>query len=277
MNPGISNNHPSIQYYNSDYPSPGGAFPENFDATTEYQGIAADLDRYIQLAAESGGPILELCCGTGRVVLPLARAGHRITGVDISAGMLSQLHEALQNEPSDVRDRVSVVEQDITRLSLPGPSFRMAVLAFNSLLCIPDFDAQQAALHAAFRHLEPNGMLVIDIVNPLCLKFEGESVPTPFFTRRNTRTGNRYTRFAMMGQVEADQKQRLHGWYDEMDAEGVVRRTEYSLYWRPIFRYEMELMLRLAGLVIVGIEGGHHREPFEARSPRMLIRAIRPA
>jgi hypothetical protein len=79
----------------------------------------------------------------------------------------------------------------------------------------------------------------------------------------------------MMGPMETDQKQRLHGWYDEITPAGVVRRRPYSLYWRPIFRYEIELMLRLAGLNIVQIEGGHKQEPFTAESLRMFIVAAK--
>ncbi|HSE40124.1 MAG TPA: hypothetical protein VLH08_05110, partial [Acidobacteriota bacterium] len=91
------------------------------------------------------------------------------------------------------------------------------------------------------------------------------------FTRKNRITGNTYTRFAMMGAFDADQKQRLYGWYDEIFPDGTVKRQHYSLFWRPIFRFEIELMLRDAGFELISIEGGHRKEPFTAQSPRMFI------
>ncbi|MCI0605505.1 methyltransferase domain-containing protein [bacterium] len=274
MNPGLENNHTSIYYYDSDYPSPFDTlFPENFDAITEYQGLAFDIERYRELAKITGGPVLELCCGTGRVAIPLARDGFGITGVDISPAMLQKFKIALENEEAAVRSRVTLVEQDITRLSLTEKRFKTCIIAFNSLLCIPDFEQQCAVLHSAASHLAADGRLLIDIVNPLQLDLEGDPVPKPFFTRRDRSTGNTYTRFFITGPFETDHKQKLSGWYDEITPEGFVKRRQYSLYWRPIFRFEIELMLREAGLRLLQIEGGHRKEPYTAQSPRMFLTA----
>ena len=269
MNAGISSDHPSIHYYDSDYPSPDGLYPENFDSVTEYQGLAHDLARYREIAVHTGDPILELCCGTGRVAIPLAKDGHRVTAVDISTGMLAQLRE------KEISGRITILEQDITNLSLETRNFSLAIFAFNSLLCIPDFQKQFDALEAVSAHLRPGGLLLIDAVNPLKLNLYGDPAPKPFFTRKNPHNGNTYTRFATMGPLESDQRQRLYGWYDEIDSAGIVHRQNYSLYWRPIFRYEMELMLKQAGFAITEIHGGHRNEPFTAESPRMFIHATK--
>jgi SAM-dependent methyltransferase len=276
MNPGLADDHSSILYYDGDYPSPyTSRFPENFDATTELQGLAHDIDRFREIARDTGGPILELCCGTGRVAIPLARDGHGVTGVDISSGMLARCRENLAQEPAEVRARIGLVEQDITALALPRRDFRFAFCAFNSLLCIPSFAGQSRALEAVAAHLPPGALLALDLVNPLQLKIDGDPVAKPFFTRRNPVTGNLYTRFAMMDPFDAEHRQRLHGWYDEIEPDGRVRRTHYSLYWRPIFRYEAELMLERAGFRIEALEGGHQKEPYTAQSPKMFILARR--
>lgn len=268
--------HPSITYYDSDYPSPitATSYPENFDGTTEYQGIAKDLVRYEEIACNIGGPVLELCCGTGRVLIPLARRGMNVVGVDVSSGMLEGARINLAREDSEVASRIELVEQDVTTLSLGSRRFRLAICAFNSLLCIVDFDAQLRVLERARAHLEEGGLLVLDIVNPLDLDLRGSSLPKAFFTRRNPHTGNRYTRFSMSDPIDEKQRQRLHGWYDEIDPDGVVHRTFYSMHWRPIFRYEIELMLRQSGFRLTAIEGGHAKEPFTASSPSMFIQAV---
>ncbi|MCI0617529.1 class I SAM-dependent methyltransferase [bacterium] len=276
MNAGIGPNDPSIYYYDSDYPSPFDTlFPKNFDETTEFQGIAFDLERYRELVTEQGGPVLELGCGTGRVAIPLARQGFEVTGVDLSPAMLARFKLALDQESQEVANRIRLIEQDVTRLDL-GNRFNIGIFAFNSLLCITDFYDQCAALRSVAHHLNARAKLLIDIVNPLKLKIQGDPDPKPFYTRKDRNSGNIYTRFAMVGPFETDHRQQLYGWYDEINPEGFVKRRFYALYWRPIFRFEIELMLREAGLEILQIEGGHRKEPYTSQSPRMFIIAQKP-
>lgn len=276
MNPDLASDHVSIQFYDGDYPSThASVFPENCDETLAFQGIANDLDRYLELATAANGPVLDLCCGTGRVTVPIARAGYQCTAVDMNDGMLRRLRETLLGEADETRQRVTVVEQDISRLNLPDRSFRLAICAFNSLLCIPSLEGQRAALRSAAAHLGPDGRLALDVINPLSLTLAGDLVPKPFFTRRNPASGNMYTRFAASDAIDAEQRQRLHGWYDEVASDGTLRRFAYSLHWRPIFRFELELLLELCGLAIVSLEGGHQKEPFESKSPRMFVVARR--
>jgi SAM-dependent methyltransferase len=277
MNANLPDSHASIQYYDSDYPGEAiSPFPENFDAVTATQGLSHDVQRYLELAGEAGGPVLELCCGTGRVAIPLARAGREVVGVDLSQAMLDRFRRNLEREDEATAARVELIRQDVTRLALER-AFPLVVMAFNSLLCITSFAGQRAALSAAARHLAPGGRIALDLMNPLILPQQGDPVPKPFFTRRHADTGNFYTRFAAMGPFAADQVQELFGWYDEIGADGTLRRTPYSLHWRPIFRYEIELMLEQAGLRLEAVEGGHLKEPFSAQSPKMFVLARRPA
>ena len=274
MNADSDSTNSSVHYYDGDYPSSEFSdYPENFDEITIYQGLAFDVARYKEIASETGGPILELCCGTGRVAIPLAREEFDVTAVDISGGMLERFGANLAREEEGVRARTKLVRQDVTRLALEEKGFRLAVIAFNSLLCIPEFRGQLDALRSVSEHLAPAGLLVVDIVNPLNLKIHGDETPKPFFTRKNPHNGNVYTRFAMADAFDENHRQRMHGWYDELDPDGTVRRRPYSVYWRPIFRFEIELMLERTGFELIKIEGGHLREPYAAQSPRMLIQA----
>jgi ubiquinone/menaquinone biosynthesis C-methylase UbiE len=265
-----------LRYYDADYPSEGhGRFPENFDETTRYQGLMHDVARYREIVRDRPGPVLELCCGTGRVAIPLANDGHQVTGVDISTELLRQLRANVDRIDATLLSRLTLVEANVTELDLPKRSFRTAIIAFNSLLCIADFDAQRRVLSRVCEHLSDDGVLVLDIVNPLRLAIQGDPVPKPFFTRREPHSGNRYTRFAMVDALDERHVQRLHGWYDETLADGTVRRSAYATTWRPIHRYEIQLMLEEAGLSLVSIEGGHLRERFTAQSPRMFIQAAK--
>src|SRR4051794_19841422 len=112
MNGEADSSNVAVYYYNGDYPSPDiSPFPENFDEVTKYQGLAFDVARYREIAAESGGPVLELCCGTGRVAIPLAREGFDVTAVDISSGMLEGFESNLQREDPTTRARIKLVRQ----------------------------------------------------------------------------------------------------------------------------------------------------------------------
>jgi SAM-dependent methyltransferase len=259
MNGNLPASHPSVDYYDSDYPGIGtSVHDENLDDVLERQGLAYDIERYSGLARETSGQILELCCGTGRVAIPLARIGARVVAVDISEAMLNRFR------------------QKITQLDLGPSRFELAIVSFNSLLLLTTRREQQTALAGVARHLEPGGRLAIDVVNPLALPLDGDPNPKPFFTRRHPNRNRLYTRFAAMGPMGPDQRQRLYGWYDELDEQGRVLRTPYSMYWRPIFRSELELMLEACGLEVAGVEGGHRSEAFAARSPRMFVVARRP-
>ncbi len=117
MNHGLPDTDVTIEYYDSDYPSKTlSRFPENFDATTEYQGLRYDVDRYIDIATATGNQldILEICCGTGRVAIPLAIEGHRVTAVDLSAGMLDRFATKLGHCDKHVQNLLTLVKQDAT-------------------------------------------------------------------------------------------------------------------------------------------------------------------
>lgn len=271
MNHGLPDDHASVRFYDGDYPWRGDKrAPSNFDDVVAFQGLAHDIDLFLDIASSVDGPILDACCGTGRVTVPLARAGHQVIGADISAGQLEQLRANLALEDEEVRRRVEAVEADVTTFDL-GRQFPLAIMAFNSLCCITSVEGQVAALRRLAAHLAPEGQLVLDLVNPLKLPLQGDPVPKPFFTRTNPATGRRYTRFAMSDAFDESHCQRLHGWYDELVDDGQVRRSFYSLHWRPIFLPELQLMLGQAGLSARHIHGGHQREPFTAQSGKLVV------
>src|SRR5579871_3390772 len=160
MNAGLDSNHSSIYYYDGDYPSQKlSVFPENFDQTTIFQGLRYDVPRYEEIASRVGGPILELCCGTGRVAIPLARQGLEVTGVDISPGLLARFRDNLLRENNAAPRNITLIEQDITHLSLEVKRYSLAILAFNSLLCILSFEDQLQVLERVAEHLTADGVL----------------------------------------------------------------------------------------------------------------------
>jgi len=277
MNSTIKNaSHPSIVFYDGDYPSKEhNPYPENFDAMVLHQGIADDINKYKEVVDQYGKSVLELCCGTGRISIPLALHGCTVTAVDISTPLLKQLERKVNAITDFPMNKLTWKKQDVTKLSFLNQQYDVVICAFNSLLCISDRTLQQETLDRAAQHLRPNGILALDIWNPLIMNLDGDVIPEPYYTRKNPHNGNQYTRFAGTGAMDINQVQPLFGWYEELQLDGSIKRIPYEMEWRLIFRYEIELMLEKAGFTIKNIYGGNNNEPLIRTSLKMFIEAIK--
>jgi SAM-dependent methyltransferase len=125
----------------------------------------ADRDFYVDLAKRIGGPVLELACGTGRILLAIAREGIAIHGVDISPAMLKVLREKLQREPKDVRELVSFVEGDLRNFR-SNQEYPLVIIPFRPLQHMYTVEDQLAALKTAAFHVEENGILAFNVFFP---------------------------------------------------------------------------------------------------------------
>jgi len=124
-----------------------------------------DLPFYVDLAKRMGGPVLELACGTGRVLLSIARKGIAIHGVDNSVPMLNTLRQNLQQEPKDVRELVSAFVGDI-RTFRSNREYPLVIIPFRPLQHMYTVEDQVAALTTAAFHVEENGILAFDVFFP---------------------------------------------------------------------------------------------------------------
>lgn len=125
-----------------------------------HQGNPGDVAFYRRIAA-GASDILELGCGYGRVLLPLAGDGHRVTGLDLDAGLLELARVATAHVPGDVRARIRLLRADMRDFSL-AHRFQWIVIPYNGLYGL-DTEAQQlACLRTAAAHLAPGGRLVFD-------------------------------------------------------------------------------------------------------------------
>jgi SAM-dependent methyltransferase len=138
-----------------------------------------DLPFYLDLAEQFRGPVLEIACGTGRVLFPIARKGIEICGVDNSLPMLNVLSQNLAQESQEVRRRITVHEGDMRSFRL-NRKFPLAMIPFRPMQHMFTVEDQVAALKTAAAHLTNTGILAFDVFYP---KFDmiwtrvGEEIP----------------------------------------------------------------------------------------------------
>ncbi|MBI3953726.1 MAG: class I SAM-dependent methyltransferase [Chloroflexi bacterium] len=224
---------------------------------------------YLEMARRCGSPILELGVGTGRLAIPLARAGFRITGVDLSPGMLAALRA--KAPPADLE----LVEAPFHRLRL-RKRYRLAFFAFNSFMHLTDTDEQLAALQAVKRHLRLGGVLVLDLPRPSRGYEGGVGELLLEWVRTDPATGRRVAKLVAAEGDAASQQEHITYLFDEVDEAGRVSRhiAQFSLY--HCGRREVEQLLARAGFIIEQVYGSHDLEPLGPESSRMIL-VSRPA
>ncbi len=133
-------------------------YDARFDAVPAVAALAA---------AAAGGTVLELGLGTGRLAIPLARAGVSVDGIEASDAMIARLRA----QPG--ADRVGVLRADLRDFELPRHDYQVAVCAVSTLLML-DHSAQQACLNCVARHLLPGGRLFIEAFVPDPSRFDAD-------------------------------------------------------------------------------------------------------
>jgi SAM-dependent methyltransferase len=226
-------------------------------------------------AAAVDGPILELGCGTGRVLIPLARVGYEMTGLDLSGGMLERCRAKLRSEPPEVGDRAQLLEGDMTSFDL-GRCFALITIPFAGFQHLRSVEQQLACLERCRAHLLSHGRLVLDLPNP-------DPAP-PSHVRSHEATDGEAT--AQL--VDWTDGRRIRWWmtvvdyrrsqqcaecevtYEIIAADGATTRMSETFPLRYVFRYELEHLLVRAGFRVAALYGDYDRTPFADGSPAMI-------
>ena len=240
----------------------------------DYAGEVDDLRLVSQFAARCGSPILELACGTGRVLLSLAQEGFRLTGVDNSATMLDRARQKIA--AADLEGQVTLVAQDMRDLHL-AERFNLAFVVSNSFLALLTPDDQAAALQGIHRHLNPGGLLLLDLFNPdLARLLEADGSLALEKVMVAPETGHRLLKLRAQTVDLGRQLIEVTVLIDEVDAQGRVRRTIFPFSLRYLFRPELELLLRQTGFALEAIYGSYDLGEFSGDSERLIAVARRP-
>ena len=242
----------------------------------DLEGFDDDVALYLELAA---GGVLELGCGTGRVAVPLAEAGLRVTGVDVSPAMLARARERAEGLP------LRFVEGDMRTLDL-GERFGAVLLPLGGLQHMATTAEVAAALATVARHLAPDGQAVVDIEaphpddwlpgpRPLVEHWTRAFVEDPASSLAGAAAGlgapsATVTKLvAVEGRpVEALRLVTYH--FDVQPAEGPLQRVTQQYALRVITAGELELAGRLAGLRIAAWYGDYDGAPPREGDERLM-------
>ena len=235
-----------------------------------------DLDLYLALADRADGPVLELAAGTGRVAVPLAAAGHAVTGVDIELAMLDRARD--RAEAADLpRGRLELVEADLLDVRLPKAGrHAFAFIALNSLMLLPSREAQGAAFRTLAAHLVPGGLAVVDVWLPDADdlgRFDGRLILE--WIRTDPATGAIVTKTGSALHDHATGTLVLTAVYEEAGQGQSPRRWVRQDRLRLVSADELETFAADAGLQVETVAGGYDLGPLGPGSERAVMIAER--
>ena len=224
-----------------------------------------DIPFWLELAQENPGPVLELGCGTGRVLTPLAQAGHSVFGMDKDFEMLAFLNS---NLPSNAKSGAHVFQADFTSFHL-GKRFVLIIMPCNTFSTLT-LEQRISTHRCVMRHLEPAGCFTISMPNPELLKQlpkRGAPELEDIFTLPASgepvqvissweRAGSYFT---------------FHWHYDRLFPDGKVLRFSVQLQHHlvPVQAYLDEF--HQAGMTSLTVYGDYDRSTYHRDSPSLII------
>ncbi len=231
-------------------------------------GLPGDVEFFVELAREAAGPVLELGCGQGRVLFPVAAATeHPVVGLDASEAMLAAGTVKLADQPPDVQARVELRWGDMTEFTLDTPAALVLIpyRAFHHLLTV---EAQEACLACIRRALAPGGRVCIDCFDPKMdmIATHGrhlDGAPVPRVDFIESVTGHAvHVETAWRAWVPEAQTFKEEWTFTECDGDALVAEYASTLELRYGFRWEMEHLFRRAGFTVEALYGDFARGPF---------------
>jgi SAM-dependent methyltransferase len=223
-----------------------------------------DIAFYLDYARQCGSPVLELACGTGRVLIPLAEAGFEVYGIDLSENMLARCRYKVAER--GLGDRVHLALADMAAYDLPRRDFALAYVPVRSFMHLHSQEDQLACLRRTYEHLRPGGLFIVDVYAP-DYHLMAQEPDRPFTLRRESVLpdggrlvrSDRFVRNDLVAQVQHYELR-----FEEYDAGGMlVRERTLPLTTRYTFRYELQLLLERVGFEVVDVYRDYDKNPYD--------------
>jgi SAM-dependent methyltransferase len=226
-----------------------------------------DVGFYLEEAKAAGGNVLEVGCGTGRILLRIARAGCAITGIDGSKHMLERCHAKLSAEPAAVQARVKLALHDMRDFNL-GARFALIIAPFRVMQHLTTIDDQLRFLATAARHLAPGGRLVFDVFNPrFDLLVSADGVEREDAPEQRLPDGRTFRRTYRVARVR---------WTDQVSEAELIYYVDGTRYvqafeMRWYLAAELRHLLARAGFTVRDVYGDFARGPLVDGCPELVV------
>jgi ubiquinone/menaquinone biosynthesis C-methylase UbiE len=242
-------------------------------------GVSGDVAFYVDQARRSEPPVLELCCGTGRILIPIAEAGVKVVGMDRSPSMLAVAKARAAKLGTEVQGRIELLDGDMRGFSL-GRRFALIMIPYRSFLHLLTTDDQRAALGRIREHLSDAGRLVFNVFDPrldlLQQGIGGGSELRKFTEFTHPQTHRRVVGWYATSCDPLRQVIEQYNVFDQMDDRGTVVARQYvPLTLRYVFRHEMQHLLDLCGFRAEALYGDFERGPFRYGGEQVWVAAKR--
>ncbi|MBS1685103.1 MAG: class I SAM-dependent methyltransferase [Bacteroidetes bacterium] len=234
-----------------------------------------DVVFYTSYCGNPPGSVLELCCGTGRVAIPLATQGLEVTGLDISPAMLEVFGEKLSAQPEAVQERIKIVQADMTAFDL-GQKFRYIIIPFSSFQGLTADEDITACLDCIHRHLTDDGAFIVHTFRPLMQLNADNWVTTEETTTIEQRDENNVRRFKRTGlnkTINTDTQimfsDSIFYTYDENGNE--TQRLVEHLRLKYYYQEQLEKLVTDNGFAVKEVFGYYDRSPVTDASTEMIL------
>ena len=246
------------------------AWADIYDSIYSY--VRDDIPFYVSAARESGGRVLELGCGTGRVTLPIAEAGVDVVGLESSEAMLEVARRKAGRLPPGT-GAPTLVLGDMTDMPMgPDEQFSLVIVPFRGFLSLLTVEEQEKTLLGVKRRLSSGGRLIVSIFVPdLDMLVQEGDAAYHFRDVTDPETGER---FVLWHQSRYDNhNQMIFGRLivDRLDEDGAVTNRLYrDFHLRYVHRWEMHHLLVSCGYEVVDLLGDFQSSPFDETSTEMI-------
>jgi SAM-dependent methyltransferase len=243
-----------------------------YDYVVPYR-TRVDVDFFVEAAQASRGPVLEVGCGTGRILIPTARAGVEIVGLDLSSHMLQVCQTKLLAEPEAVRSRVRLVQADMRNFDL-AQTFNLVTLPFRPFQHLTAVEEQLSCLVAIHQHLAEGGRVILDLFNPSLEALVQDNLgqehgDEPEFTSPDGRRVVR--RHKIVSRDYFNQINQIELIYYVTHRDGREERLVHAFPMRYVFRFEAEHLLARCGFEVKAVYADYDKSPYGSKYPGELI------
>lgn len=253
-----------------------------YDAIARYYDLSHDelvddIPFLISQAAGAGGPVLEIGSGSGRLLIPLARAGYDVIGIDHSPEMMARAEMRLAAEAPEVRERVRFISADVKALDLsPENTFGTILFGYNTFMHL-----DEAGAGAALKRLRPllrsGGRLVIDVANPMTLSTAADDPELILEAILiDSGTGEATRQFTAYESVPGEQAVDVTWAYEPAESGSLQNgdtRTTATFRYHYLYPHQYDLLFSLTGFRLVAILGDYDGSSFDEDSERLILLA----